>query len=77
MSYETIELERDGALATLTLNRADKMNALSDQLLADFRAAFDACEKDEAIRAVIVTGPPRPMIPHEVRSRPGPPPSRS
>lgn len=56
MSYETIEVERDGALAILTLNRADKMNALSDQLLSDFRAAMDACERDEAVRAVIVTG---------------------
>ncbi len=56
MKLETIELERDGALAILTLNRADKMNALSDQLLADFRTALDTCERDEEVRALIVTG---------------------
>src|SRR5689334_16688940 len=39
MTYATIKLERDGVLATLTLNRPDKMNSLNDQLLADFRAA--------------------------------------
>jgi enoyl-CoA hydratase/carnithine racemase len=56
MAYSTIKLEREGALAILTLNRPDKMNSLSDPLLADFRAAMDECEKDEAVRAMIVTG---------------------
>jgi enoyl-CoA hydratase/carnithine racemase len=32
------------------------MNSLSDQLLADFRAAMDKCEADESVRAMIVTG---------------------
>ena len=44
------------ALAILTLNRPDKMNSLSDQLLADFRAAMDACEHDDSVRAMIITG---------------------
>ena len=35
MTYATINLERDGVLATLTLNRPEKMNSLSDQLLAE------------------------------------------
>ena len=56
MPYETIKLEHDGALATLTLNRPEKMNSLSDQLLADFRAAMDACERDDNVRAMIITG---------------------
>jgi enoyl-CoA hydratase len=56
MTYATILLERDGALAVLTLNRPEKMNALSDQLLADFRAAIDACEGDASVRAMIITG---------------------
>ena len=51
MAYETIKLEHDGALAILTLNRPEKMNSLSDQLLADFRAAMDACERDDSVRA--------------------------
>ncbi len=56
MTYATIKLEHDGALAILTLNRPEKMNSLSDQLLADFRAAMDACERTDAIRAMIITG---------------------
>ncbi|MGE0876088.1 MAG: enoyl-CoA hydratase/isomerase family protein [Burkholderiales bacterium] len=56
MAYDTIKLERDGALAIITLNRPEKMNSLSDPLLAEFRAAMDACDKDESVRAVIVTG---------------------
>ncbi len=56
MAYDTIKLEREGALAIITLNRPEKMNSLSDPLLADFRAAMDACDKDESVRAVIVTG---------------------
>ena len=56
MTYDTIKLEQDGALAILTLNRPEKMNSLSDQLLADFRVAMDTCERDESVRATIITG---------------------
>ena len=56
MTYETVKLEHDGALAILTLNRPEKMNSLSDQLLADFRAAIDTCERDDSVRALIITG---------------------
>ena len=56
MTYATIRFEHDGALAILILNRPEKVNSLSDQLLADFRAAMDACERDDGVRAVIITG---------------------
>src|SRR5262249_46280141 len=56
MTYATIKLERDDVLAILTLNRPEKMNSLSDQLLADFRAALEECEHDQSLRAMIVTG---------------------
>jgi enoyl-CoA hydratase/carnithine racemase len=56
MTYATIKLEREGVLAILTLNRPEKMNSLSDQLLAEFRAAMDECERDQDVRAMIVTG---------------------
>jgi enoyl-CoA hydratase/carnithine racemase len=56
MTYATIKLEHDGPIALLTLNRPEKMNSLSDELLADFRTAMDACERDENIRALIITG---------------------
>ncbi len=38
-TYSTVTLEREGILAILTLNRPEKMNSLSDQLLADVRGA--------------------------------------
>ncbi len=56
MTYTTIKLEREGALAILTLNRPEKMNSLSDPLLADVRGAMDECERDESVRAMIITG---------------------
>jgi len=56
MTYATIKLEHEGVLAILTLNRPEKMNSLSDQLLAEFRAAMDECEHDPEVRAMIVTG---------------------
>jgi enoyl-CoA hydratase/carnithine racemase len=56
MTYSTITLERDGGLAVLTLNRPEKMNSLSDSLLADMKAAMDELETDESVRALIVTG---------------------
>lgn len=55
-SYATITLERDGAVAVLTLNRPEKMNSLSDALLADMRSAMNDIEPDESVRALIVTG---------------------
>ncbi len=51
-------LERDdrGAVAILTLNRPDKLNALSNELLAALMAALDDIELDRAIRAIVITG---------------------
>ena len=50
------ELEREdhGPIAPLTLNRPDKLNALSDSLLAKLDAAFAALAQDRAIRVVII-----------------------
>jgi enoyl-CoA hydratase/carnithine racemase len=56
MTYETIELAIQGPVATITLMRADKMNALSDQLLIDMQQALDHIEQDHTIRAAIITG---------------------
>ncbi|MBX9731382.1 MAG: crotonase/enoyl-CoA hydratase family protein [Sphingomonas sp.] len=54
--FETITLAVDGGIATITLNRPDRMNAFTDQMMADLIAAFDATDADDAVRAVIVTG---------------------
>ena len=55
--FETIRLETDGdGIATLTLDRPDKLNAFNRAMLADMVAAFDATDADDSVRAVIVTG---------------------
>ena len=54
--YETIQLSVADAVATLTLNRPDRMNAFTDQMAREMRAAFDETDADDRVRAVIVTG---------------------
>ena len=54
--YETILLERDGPVATIPLNRPDRLNAFTVQMLEDLVAAFDAIDADDEVRAVVVTG---------------------
>lgn len=55
--YETITLAIDAdGIATITLNRPEKLNAFNKAMLRDLVAAFDATDADDAVRAVIVTG---------------------
>ena len=51
-----ILLEKSEAVATITLNRPEAMNALSHALRSEFHAACQAISEDDDIRAVIVTG---------------------
>jgi enoyl-CoA hydratase len=56
--YENIllEIDTERSVALVTINRADKLNALSRPLLEDLSAAIDEVANDERVRAVIVTG---------------------
>jgi enoyl-CoA hydratase len=56
MTYETVILERKGAVGIVTLNRPQALNALSAALIRDLGAALDALEEDAAIGAIVVTG---------------------
>lgn len=56
MIRETIELVIQGPVATITLARPDKMNALSDQLLIELQHALDEIEQNVSVRAAIITG---------------------
>jgi enoyl-CoA hydratase len=53
---ELVLLERRGAVALVTLNRPDALNALSRALLEALRDAVASLEGDERVRAVVVTG---------------------
>jgi enoyl-CoA hydratase len=48
--------ERRGAVALLTLNRPDKLNAINAPMIAALDAALDAAEADPAVRAIVVAG---------------------
>ena len=55
MSYKTIQLAYDSGVATITLNRPDKRNAISFELIDDLLRALDEVEKSDAI-VLILTG---------------------
>jgi enoyl-CoA hydratase len=54
--FETILVEREDALAIVTLNRPSVLNALSLMLLRELAAALEALDRDPSVRAVILTG---------------------
>jgi len=55
MTFKTLQLCYDSGIAEITLNRAEKRNALSFQLLADLLTAFDEIENSDAF-VLILTG---------------------
>src|SRR5580700_10778486 len=55
MNYKTVQLAYDGGVATLTLNRPEKRNAISFELIDDLLRALDEVAKSDAI-VLIVTG---------------------
>ena len=55
---ENVTLVRDASIATVTLNRPDRRNALSDAMLTELAAAFAELRDDTGVRVVIVTGAP-------------------
>ena len=56
MDYETLLLERDGPTAIITINRPKVLNALNATVMQELIAAFDELERDNSVRAVIITG---------------------
>src|SRR5271165_427259 len=56
MAYENILVETRGKTGLITLNRPQRLNALSDALMAELTAALSAFEDDAGIAAVVITG---------------------
>jgi enoyl-CoA hydratase len=56
VTYQTILYEKAGGVATVTLNRPDKLNALNSDVYRELYDAFADAEGDPEVRAVIVTG---------------------
>ncbi len=56
MGYETLVLDQENGIATVTLNRPQKMNALNEQLVSELVQVTEEISQDDAVKAVILTG---------------------
>src|SRR5882672_404004 len=56
MAFDNLLLERDGAIAILTVNRPKVLNALNSQTIDELRRAFLDLKQDDSVRAVVLTG---------------------
>ncbi len=54
--FTQIKFEIDGPVATITLNRPEKMNAYTRHMMGEICAAMDMADGNDAVRAVIFTG---------------------
>lgn len=56
MNFEQILYEKDGPILTITLNRPDKLNSFTGQMMQEIIEAMDAADADDDVRAIIFTG---------------------
>ena len=56
MSYDTILVEKKGAVTLVTLNRPQALNALNSTVLKELIEAFAAYDSDESQRCLVLTG---------------------
>src|SRR5687767_13420642 len=56
MNLENLLVERDGAVATVTINRPKVLNALNAQTLDELRRTILELKRDDGVRVVIITG---------------------
>ena len=69
MAFEQILYDATGGVATITLNRPDKLNAVTSVLIRELIEAFEAADADDAVRAVIVTARVAPSAPAPISRR--------
>lgn len=55
-TFETLLYAKEDGIATVTLNRPDKMNAFTPEMMRDLIDVFDVTDADDEVRAVIFTG---------------------
>jgi len=56
MASDTVLLERDGGVATVTLNRPEKMNSLDVELMTQLTRVLEEVATDTSVRCVVLTG---------------------
>ena len=54
-----VQVERDGAIAVVLLNRPEQLNALSDELMDELVSALEELDRDGAVRAIVLGGSER------------------
>ena len=59
MAYETLLTDLQDGIFTLTLNRPDRLNAFTAQMMADYLDVLDEIDANDEIRVAIVTGAAR------------------
>jgi enoyl-CoA hydratase len=55
-TYDSIQYETGDAIATITVNRPDKLNALNAATIDELHAAFGEAHRDDGVRALVLTG---------------------
>jgi enoyl-CoA hydratase len=56
MTFETLLVERDGAVLVVTINRPKVLNALNSQTIAELDRAMQDAQVDQSVRAIVITG---------------------
>lgn len=56
MEYQAIILEKKDNIATLTLNRPEKLNALNSQMMTELLDAFHSVDQDDETKVLVITG---------------------
>ena len=56
MTYEAILLDRKDRVATITLDRPERLNAWTPRMAFELSDALRACNEDDDVRAVVLTG---------------------
>ena len=54
--FNTVKYARDDAVAIITINRPDSMNAFDEELRSELLGAFERAAADDSVRAVVLTG---------------------
>ena len=54
--YTTLSIEREGAVATVWMDRPDVFNAFDEQLIAELDQAFAELDQDDSVRVVVLGG---------------------
>ena len=57
-SYRTLLTAVDRGVATITLNRPQHRNAIGDGMREELADAYRACDRDDSVRVIVLTGTP-------------------